>query len=172
VRRAVLIVLPLAAPGAVACGDDDGADAQPFVDALAEEFQNPEEEGDVALEEDDARCVAENTVDIVGADTLEDAEITPEELAASDGPQDFDELEITEDEAHDLAAVFGECGLSYAELLSGPDAPPDAVRCIEDALDEEAVIDAVAQEYLGNEDEANEAFNAVFTDLAEACPGA
>jgi hypothetical protein len=171
VIRSQLCAGVLVAVSLVACGGGDDADAGPYVDSLTQEFQHPDEEGGIVLDGEYARCAAERTVDVIGADTLEDADVSPEEFAAADGPQDLD-IDVSDADAHALAQVFTDCGASSSEMLLGPDAPAPLVECVDEHLDEDALVDLIAAMYQGNETEANAGFDELFNDLAEACPDA
>lgn len=164
-RRAFIaaVVLVLAA---AACGDDGGADAQPYIDALTEEFQDPEDEGDVPLSEDEAECAAERTVEALGADELEDAGVDPDDLADASNPTDLD-MEISEEQARGAAEAVVDCIESIPELLAGEDAQEEALDCIEDNFDEDEFVDALTLEYTGEDD--GEAGDAFFEELSEAC---
>ena len=164
-RRTLAVVLLAFAAGA--CGDDGGgADPQPYVDALVEEFEDSGDGGDAALSDDEAECAAEQTVEALGADELEDAGIEPEDLADADDPSDLD-MDVSEAQARGAAEAFVECIDSVAELLAGEDAPDEAVDCIDDNFDEDEFVDALTLQYTGEDD--GEAADAVFEDLFEAC---
>jgi hypothetical protein len=169
-RNLALALLVAAAPAVGACSDDGGdADAQPYIDALAESFQ--EEEEGFAPTEEQAECMAEKTIDAIGADTLEEAGITPEEVVDSDGPEDLG-LELSEDQATEAARAFFDCDLSFAEAFAGADAEEEAVECIDENLDEDLMVEAIAAQYQGDEETADEIFGELFTDLSSECEDA
>jgi hypothetical protein len=150
-----------------ACGDDGGGeDAQPYIDALTDEFQSPEDAGDAGLSDEEAECAAEGTVEALGADELADAGIDPDDLADAEDPTELD-MEISEEQARGAAEALVGCIESVAELLAGEDAPDEAVACIEENFDEDAFVDALTLEYTGDDD--GEAAAAVFEDLDAAC---
>lgn len=169
-RTLAITLLVLAGPAVGACSDDGGGDAQPYIDALTESFQESEE-GEFAPTDEQAECMAEKTIDAIGVDTLEDADISPEEVVDSDGPEDLG-LELSEDQATDAARAFVDCDLSFAEAFAGADAPDEAVECIDENLDEDRMVEAIAAQYQGNEDEADEIFGELFTDLGTECEDA
>jgi hypothetical protein len=171
--RRTLTSVALVAFAFSACSDDsggDGGNAQPYVDALSAEFQDPEEEGDSALSDAEAECAAEGTVNALGADELEDAGITPEQLAAANDPTELD-MDISEDQARGAAEALVGCIDSIGVLLAGEDASDEAVACIDENFDEDAFIDALTIEYTGEDDEGA-AVDAVFGELGEACADA
>jgi len=60
--------------GLVACGDDEGGDADDLKAELSEEFQDD----GAGLDEGDADCFAEVIVDEIGADELADVDFSAE----------------------------------------------------------------------------------------------
>jgi hypothetical protein len=115
--------------------------------------------------------MAEKTIDAIGADTLEEEGITPEDVVDSDGPEDLG-LELSDDQATEAARAFFDCDMSLAEAFAGADAPEEAIECIDDNLDEDRMVEAIALQYQGDEDEADEIFNELFTDLGTECEDA
>ena len=162
--RSLALSLLLVAGGAAACSDDGGsdADAQPYVDALAEELEGDD------MTADEAECMAEQTIDAIGADFLADNDVEPEDLAGSEGPQDLD-IEISEEQASGAAEAFVDCDISFAEGILGADASDEAVACVEDNLDEDLVVDALTAEYLGDSEESEELFGEAFGALQTEC---
>jgi hypothetical protein len=158
---------------AAACGGDDGGASGPYVDALVADLQ---EGGDFPFETADARCLAEGFVDTIGVDVLEERDITPEELAATSDPGDLG-IEFGDEEADGFADAVAGCDLSVGELLlagarsSGAEIPEDLVGCIDENIDEEAFYGFVADSIVDAEAVDEAAVTAVFTDVAEACPG-
>ena len=99
-----------------ACGgdDDDGGsddvseDAQPYVDALIASAAD-QEPGDLQFEEGQVECVAPRWIEVFDPARLEEAGITPEELASSDDPPA--ELDLTEEDGAALYDAMVECGV-------------------------------------------------------------
>jgi hypothetical protein len=160
--RSLALSFLLLAGGAAACSDDGGTDAQPYVDALAEELEGDD------MTADEAECMAEQTIDAIGADFLADNDIEPEDLAGSDGPQDLD-IEISEEQAEGAASAFVDCDISFAEGILGEDASDEAVACVESNLDEDAIVDALTAEYLGDSEESEELFGEAFAGVQTEC---
>jgi len=163
-RHVITALFILTSITVAGCSDDGGADAQPYVDALVEAF---EDDGDFATD-DEAECVAEASVEAIGADFLEDNDISPEDLAESDGPQDLD-IDISEDQARGAASALVDCDISWGALFAGDDASDEAIACIDENLDEDTLVDAGTAEYLGDEDEANALYGEAFAAIEEAC---
>ena len=162
--RTLALATLLAVGGVAACGDDDGGtDAQPYIDALAEEL-----EADGEMSAEDAECMAEASIEALGADFLAENDVTPDDVAGSDGPQDLD-VEVSEEQARGAAEAFADCDISIAEGILGPDAPDDAVACIDENFDTDTFVDALTAEYLGDSEESDEIFEGAFGELQAAC---
>lgn len=159
--------------GVAACGGGGGdGQAGAYVDALVSKF---EEGGDFPFETEQARCLARGFVATVGVDELEEKDITPEELAASDDPTALG-LDLGPDEAEGFADTIQGCDLSVGDLFlagarqSGIEVPDDLAECINDNVDEDAFYDLVAQSIIAEDGIDDAAAGAIFTDVAEACP--
>ena len=161
--RTLALSILLVAGGAAACSDDDGTDAQPYVDALTEELQ-----ADGEMTDEQAECMAERSIDALGADFLAENDITPEDMAGSEGPQDLG-VEVSEEQARGAAEAFVDCDISVAEGVLGPDASDEAVACVEDNFDEDVFVDALTAEYLGESEEAEEIFAEAFGPVQAEC---
>lgn len=160
----------LAAGGVAACGDDGGggasADAQPYVDALVESLLEDQDD-EFGYDEDEAECIAEKAIDTIGVDTLEEEGITPEDVAASDGPDEL--VDLSSSQARRIAEAFPDCGVDFAALFAA-DAPEEARGCVEDNLDEDALIDAFALSLQGDDEAADAALSDIFGALQAECP--
>ncbi|MGQ0617523.1 MAG: hypothetical protein ACT4PW_11125 [Acidimicrobiia bacterium] len=138
-----LLALLLVATAATACGDAEDK-AGPYVAALVAELQSDDGNG-TALEPPTADCFARAMVDALDADALDDAGVTPDELAAeadalSDLELDFDRATV----ASRLEGGIEECGLLpgiAGALMEGTDLFSDNQSCVADAL---AANDALA----------------------------
>lgn len=165
-HTALLTVLALAVT-AVGCSDDDDGDSQAYVEALSESLQGDEAEGAV-LDQEQADCAADITIEALGGDFLEENDVTPAALAEADDLQDLD-FELSEDQARGAAMAFVECDLPLGELFVGPDATVEAVDCIEEHLDEDVLVDGLTAELLGNTEEAAELLASSEVEIQEAC---
>lgn len=161
---ALLALLALAVTG-VGCSDDDDGAAQEYIDAVSASLLEDEE---FPVDEEQADCVAETTVEAFGVDFLEENDVTPEAFAEAEGPQDLD-IEVREDQARRAAQAFVECDLPLGEFFAGPDATDEAVDCVEENLDEEALVDGLTAEYLGDAAESEELIASSVADVGEAC---
>ncbi len=163
------LLLALVGVTVAGCSDDGGGgDAAPYVEALTESLQEGADEDDFPLEDDDAECVAERTIDAFGADFLEENGVSPEDVAESDGPQDFD-VDVSEEQARNAAEAFEVCDLPIAEVFAGEGASDEAIACVDENIDLDVFVEALTQEYLGNAEESDEIFLESFTAIQEEC---
>lgn len=130
-----------------ACGDDSGdagSGDDEYVAAMAESMQ---QDADLPFEDDDIDCLSEQFVDALGgAERLESEGITPEDLSGDEGLDDLG-LELGQEEADGIAASFGNCDVSLAELVlseAGEDVPPEVRDCVEENLDEDVLAEFFA----------------------------
>ena len=143
-RSRPLALLLAGAALLAACGDDGGgggeisdADA-PFVEALQTSLTEDE---DFPGTDEQLECLAGEFVTAVGGgEALEEAGITPEELAESDSPAELG-LELDDTAGDDFAAAFGNCDIDLAELLAQSfsddgTADPEVVDCLDENLDD------------------------------------
>ncbi len=146
-HRRLLAVLAIAALLSGACGDDGGdagsADDE-YVEAMAASMRADDE---LPFAEDDVDCLAGEFVGALGgAERLEEDGITPEELRSDEGLDDLG-LELGQDEADGIAAAFGTCEVSLAELVlaeAGEEVPAEVRTCVEENLDEDVLADFFA----------------------------
>ena len=166
--RTITLVIVLAAGGVAACSDDGGSDeaAQPYIDAMVATIDDEDLGGPTA---EQAECIAERTVDLIGVDTLEEEGITPEDVEDSDGPGDLG-IELSEDEAGDIAESFVDCGFSLAGVFAGSDASDELRACLDENLDQDVALEVLALQILGEDAEAEDLLVRLYGDLADACP--
>lgn len=173
-----------------ACGGDDndeggsdttdsettesGGDSNAYVEALAASMGEGEND-DIVLEEETANCVATAVVDLVGVDALEEAGISPEELADGDSYADFD-VELPADAAAQLGQSMGECEIAEAmrpivvdqlAAEAGAELPSEATTCLEENIDNQAAADALAPAFI---DGSQAGIETMVGDALLACP--
>jgi hypothetical protein len=183
-RRILVVVAVSLLLGA--CGDDDdeatpatpaedahGGDADAYVEAVIASWN--ETGVGLPLDETQATCVVTGIVDVVGVAALTEAGISPDEFAAADNYASLS-VELPDDATADLGAALGECDV--VETLEGmliaafPDEfgvelPPDAVTCLVDDLDDQAVVDGWAATFIEG---SNERLQALVSSSVGACP--
>lgn len=142
-HRRLLAALVAGALLLAACGDDDAgsassADAE-YVEAMAASMQEDE---DLPFDEADVDCLSKEFVGALGgAERLEADGIEPDDLRDDSGLDELG-LELGRDEAEGIAAAFGTCDVSLAELVldeAGTEVPDEVRECVEENLDEEVL---------------------------------
>lgn len=139
-----------------ACGNDSETDAQPYVDALSDQLATIQ---DFQLEDDDADCLAADMVDLIGAENLEDAGISPEDLARSGDLSSLD-VELPDDTEERLTSAFDEC-VDLGELVADQLAlqygiPSGTLDCIAEENDDKQLASLLAPLLLDADADATE----------------
>lgn len=155
-HRRLLAALAAGALLLAACGDDDaGSGDDEYVEAMAASMQR---DADLPFADEDIDCLSNEFVEALGgAERLEAEGITPEDLGSDDGLDDLG-LELGQEEADGIAASFGNCDVSLAELVlseAGEEVPAEVRECVEENLDEDALADFFAS-VLVDEDTGDE----------------
>lgn len=148
-HRRLLAALASIALLVAACGDDDaGDDAEAtaeYEEALAASMAEDE---NVPFAAEDIDCLAGEFVDAIGgAPALEEAGVTPEELREDDDLQELG-LDLGAEEAEAVAASFGACDVSLAQLIldeAGEEVPAEVRTCVEENLDEDRLAAFLAE---------------------------
>jgi hypothetical protein len=167
---------------AACTGDDDEPDtddeADSYVRSIADSIVDEEEEREgVVLDRDAATCLATAVVDVVGADALAAAGVTPEELADADSFDDVD-VELPDDATAQLTEDIEDCDVAeplrdvmVGELAAEADTalPPETAACLEDAIADRAAAEAIAATYV---DGSQDHLASLFADAVETCPDA
>lgn len=142
-----------------ACGDDSDDEAGGSADDEYVQAMRDSMRGDEGLPfaDEDIDCLSERFVQALGgAERLEDEGITPADLSSDEGLDELG-LDLGQDEAERIAASFGDCEVSLAELVlaeAGEEVPAEVRDCVEDNLDEEVLADFFATVLV--DDEAGE----------------
>jgi hypothetical protein len=178
-RVMVLALVPLAF---AACGGDDGSrsgdsqttEGQQYVAAMMATYD--EEDG---FTEAEALCAAEGTVDVIGVEDLEQAGVSPEELATYEGEGLAPGFTPSPDQADQLVDVFFEC-VDFGKVIFNAAAseegienfPEAKIACVGEKLENDEVFhEAMERELFGaSTDEADEAdVNTAVARAFDAC---
>jgi len=146
--RRVLALFLAGALVLAACGGDDESgegEANEYSEAMAASMAEDE---DLPFEQQDVDCLSIEFVDALGGpDRLEEEGIEPADLRSDEGLDQLG-LEISDEEAEGIAAAFGACDVSLAELVlseAGEDVPKETRDCVEENLDEEVLAEFFAR---------------------------
>jgi hypothetical protein len=148
-HRRLLASVAVAALVLAGCGDDDDSAADDRTDEYAAAMAaSMAEDDDLPFEQQDIDCLSVEFVEALGgAERLEAEGIEPEDLRGDDGIDELG-LDLGEEEAEGIAAAFGNCDVSLAELVlaeAGDDVPPEVRDCVEENLDEDVLARFFAQ---------------------------
>ncbi len=122
--------------------DDDpsgGADVDAYVEALEESVRT--NGGMITAEQ--ASCYAPRLIEVLDAERLADAGVTPDELAESDDLE-FPDVDLDEDEANEVYDIYEDCGLDIRSIfiegvLLGSDLDDDEIACIESVVTDDKI---------------------------------
>jgi hypothetical protein len=175
-RHLALAAVPLVLMAA--CGGDDDAakpatDPQPYIDAATASLTADEE---FPFDKEAATCISTALVDVIGADTLARAKVTPEEFGEADT---FEVLavDVPDDAPARLRKGLDGCdtaGAFSAGFVAalGVDVPPEDVACLTDGLDPDVLNDALAKTFVGATGEAGKSLDdTVGAELLDAVVG-
>lgn len=147
-QRRLLAVLAAGALVLASCGDDDDASSDrddEYAQAMADSMAADE---DLPFEDRDIDCLSQEFIGAIGgAERLEAEGIEPDDLRGDDGLDELG-LDLGEAEAEGIAAAFGNCDVSLAELVlaeAGDEVPAEVRDCVEENLDEDVLADFFAQ---------------------------
>ena len=150
-RRPLALVLVIALAAAVllgACSDDDDgagemlpAESAPFVEAMVDQLRSPD--NDIEYTPEEAQCVSERWVAIVGVDRLDAAGIDPDAFAIDS----WSGIEFTDEELDAIAEAPGECGIDMRQRFLD-DLLRDATSDEQAACLEEVVTDDLVAEFV------------------------
>jgi hypothetical protein len=162
-KRACAVAVLLCAVTAAGCGNDDGPDLDPYIDAVAADIAKPDE-GSPAIPKDKARCAAEKAIAAIDEDVITEFD-TPEDLVAAT-TDDLTALDLDDATLDTIAEDFVGClgGLDfYLDALADFGVPKEGIACVEDAVTDKDFIASVRADIAGETDEAfDEATGACF----------
>ncbi len=163
-----------------ACGDDDDDDASgsddPYVQALSQSMRE-DDDSDLPLDDEQADCLAPRFVEVLDPARLEEAGVTPEQLAESDDV--ITQLGLTEEEGGEMYDALGECDLDVRALfLEGmtedSNLSDEARDCLEGAISDDFLRQLFAITFSQGEDalEGNDELTSQLMSVFAECPGA
>lgn len=155
-------------------GEPVDAGADQYVEAMATSMSG--EQG-ATFDQEQATCMATAIVDLVGVEALNEAGVTPDDLANAESLAALD-VEPPDGAAEDLGAAFDDCGIGEplastmvagATAEAGDQLSEEVATCIEDNMDARRLTDALARSFL---DATDDDFQTAMGDAFAACPGA
>lgn len=154
-----------------ACGDDDdggsgsGGESNAYSEAVADVLKEDE---DNPFSDAEVDCLSVEFVDAVGgADALEEAGVTPEDIAESDEPSDV--IDLPDDAPAKFAAAFTTCNIDLVDLFIATGGVDDeAADCLRDALDSSDLSDLFAGALAGDEVQPSGDIVGAFVDCGAA----
>lgn len=173
-RRSLVVGLALVGT-VVAAACSDASDQPPERGAYVDAFVGAAEAGRDPADDDSNRCFAESAVDAIGADRLERAGVTPEQIRENGAASPADlGVEVTERDGEEYYERLSGCLDVRAYLLrlvtGGAELADDAQACVEDAFDEELVRRVVVTDFVqGSEAESSavaDELDRIYTDCA------
>ena len=170
-RRAFIAAVALGFAVA-ACGDDGEADAQPYIDAVSADLQDPDDDDSPGLDEETAECLATALVDVVGADRLEEDDIDPDDLADAESLDDLD-ITLDDDAQEQLADGIVDCDVETAIVEAaideiGADVPSGTTECLSDAIDDDAFSELMVASVVDGSDVGADTLLRAFADCPDA----
>lgn len=122
-------------------GDGTGRDEQSYADAFAESLR--QDGDDLEITAGQADCIGTRFADLLGVARLQDAGVSPADVASGD-ELDFSELGLDEDDSNEVYDVFGACDVNLrdniVEAMGSDGSMTDDVRkCLEDRITDDVV---------------------------------
>jgi hypothetical protein len=164
-RTTALLAAAALTVGLGACGggdDEGGAAGSPLAEALAADILDEAEGSPVATEEE-ANCWANQIVDEIGEDRLEELGMTVDNVG------DIEDYDFTDEEMSSMVDSMFDCidvKAAFAEEFEA-DFGAEGAECLADALDEDLVKEVMLAEQTGDEPSAE--FMQTFLDIAAEC---
>jgi hypothetical protein len=157
-------------------GTAGGADAQAYVDAMIESFDNSDPD-ELQIDREQAQCLAPQWVETIGVDRLAAAGIEPQDFAA-EGEVDLTTVGLTEDDGNAMYDAFGECDIDvkmlFVESFSADRGVSEKDQdCLADAMSDDLLRRIMVttfvegEEALNQDEELSGDLFGVFAD----CPG-
>jgi hypothetical protein len=189
-RTLALLMVAALAGSIVGCGDDDDAgedagrddvevsdDAQPYVDAMIESFDNSDPD-ELQIDREQAQCLAPRWVETIGPDRLAEAGIEPEDFS-SDEDVDLSTTDLSEDDGNEMYDAFEACRIDIKNLFvqsmaTDEELSAEDAECLEGAVDDDLLRRILVTTFVEGEDALDrdeQLTGELFAVFAE-CPGA
>jgi hypothetical protein len=186
-RTLALLIAGAAVVLAAGCGDDDDDDAggddvevseeaQPYVDAMIESFDNSDPE-ELQINREQAQCVAPRWVETIGPDRLAEAGIEPRDFA-EEGDVDLTTVGLSDEDGGEMYDAFGACDIDVKNLFvesmtTEQELSEEDAACLRDAFPDDLLRRIMITTFVEGEDaldQDEELSGDLFGVFAE-CPG-
>ena len=167
---------PSGTAGSTPSGTAASADAQAYVDAMIDSFDNADPD-ELQIDREQAQCLAPKWVDTIGTDRLAAAGIEPQDFAA-EGNVDLTTVGLTEDDGNAMYDSMAECDIDVKELFvdgfaDERDVSAEDRQCFTDALDDDLLRRIMVTTLIGGEEALNqdEELSGDLIGVFAECPG-
>jgi hypothetical protein len=195
-RTLALLIAGAAVVLATACGDDDddgaavttsgtssgtagtagAADAQAYVDAMIESFDNSDPD-ELQIDREQAQCLAPQWVETIGVDRLAAAGIEPQDFA-EEGNVDLTAVELTEEDGNAMYDAMADCDIDVrsifiGSLTTGASLSEEDIQCVDDAIDDDLLRRIMVTVLVEGDDGLNQdqELAGEMVDSLGECPG-
>jgi hypothetical protein len=162
--------------GSAPSGTAPTADAQAYVDAMIDSFDNADPD-ELQIDREQAQCLAPKWVDTIGTDRLAAAGIEPQDFAA-EGDVDLTTVGLTEDDGNAMYDSMAECDIDVKTLFVNGfaderDVSAEDRQCFTDALDDDLLRRIMVTTLIGGEEALNqdEELSGDLIGVFAECPG-
>lgn len=129
-KHLIVAMVALFTVSSAACGSDSkssSSNSDELVAAIAEKI---DDQGDMGLKESEKTCIAQETVDAIGADRLDKLGVTV------DNVPEVKDVKFTDDEITSIAKAYTKCADTKALFIEAvSDGDEDVAACLDDSLD-------------------------------------
>jgi hypothetical protein len=157
-------------------GTAGSADAQAYVDAMIDSFDNADPD-ELQIDREQAQCLAPKWVDTIGTDRLAAAGIEPQDFSA-EGNVDLTTVGLTEDDGNAMYDSMAECDIDVKKLFvdgfaNERDVSAEDRQCFTDALDDDLLRRIMVTTLIGGEEALNqdEELSGDLIGVFAECPG-
>jgi hypothetical protein len=157
-------------------GTAGGADAQAYVDAMIESFDNSDPD-ELQIDREQAQCLAPRWVEAIGADRLAEAGVEPRDFA-EEGNVDLATVGLTDNDGNAMYDAFGECDIDIKTLFvesfsADRNVSEEDQDCLADAMSDDLLRRIMVTTFIEGEEALNqneELSGELFAVFSE-CPG-
>ena len=157
-------------------GTAEVADAQAYVDAMIESFDNSDPD-ELQINREQAQCLAPRWVEAIGNDRLAAAGVEPRDFA-EEGDVDLTTVGLTDSDGSAMYDAFGECDVDVKTLFvesfsADRDVSAADQDCLADAMSDDLLRRIMVTTFVEGEEalNQNEALTGELFGVFAECPG-